>query len=85
MQSKHLVALFAAPLLAGLRGQPGADLAALARVVARLGAAVRADPRIAEIDINPLVATPDGVLALDALLVLAPAASPDDLPEGDTA
>lgn len=66
----ELQRLKAAALLAGLRGQPGADLLSIARVVARIGAAMRADERIAEIDVNPLVAYPDRVLALDALLVV---------------
>ncbi len=61
--------LKAAPLLAGLRGAAGADLAAIARVVRAIGMQMRADTRIAEIDVNPLVAYPDRVLALDALLV----------------
>ncbi|MDE2452699.1 MAG: acetate--CoA ligase family protein, partial [Burkholderiales bacterium] len=62
--------LKAAPLLAGVRGAAGVDLAAVARVVARIGAAMRADPGIVEIDVNPLVARADGALALDALLVV---------------
>lgn len=65
-----LRALKAAPLLAGLRGAPGADLDAIARVVSALGAQMRANPTIAEVDINPLVAYSDRVLALDALLVM---------------
>lgn len=67
-----LQALKAAPLLAGLRGAPGVDLQAIARVVCTIGAQMRADPRLAEIDVNPLIARPDGVLALDALLVARP-------------
>ncbi|MBL8303903.1 MAG: acetate--CoA ligase family protein, partial [Ideonella sp.] len=66
----ELQRLAAAPVLAGLRGAPGVDLRAIARVVATLGAQMRANPAIAEIDINPLVAYPDRVLALDALIVL---------------
>jgi hypothetical protein len=65
--------LKAATVLAGTRGAAGVDLAAIARVVALVGAQMRANPAIAEIDINPLVAYPVGsnptVLALDALVV----------------
>jgi hypothetical protein len=69
----ELQRLKAAPVLHGLRGQPGVDLAAVARVVAAVGAQMRAHPALQEIDINPLVAYPDRVLALDALLCVAPA------------
>ena len=68
----ELQQLKAAPLLHGLRGAPGVDLQAIAHVVALLGAQMLADEHISEIDINPLLAYPDRVLALDALLVLAP-------------
>ncbi len=62
-----------AALLAGLRGEPPVDLRAVARVVAAVAAQMRANPAIAEIDINPLVAYDDRVLALDALVVEHPA------------
>jgi len=61
--------LKAAALLAGIRGAPAVDVRAVARVVAMIGAQMRANPDISEIDINPLVAYPDRVLALDALVV----------------
>ena len=66
----ELQRLKAAPLLAGIRGAAGVDLRAIARAVAAIGAQMRANPAIAEIDVNPLVAYPDRVLALDALLVM---------------
>jgi hypothetical protein len=68
--------LKAATVLHGTRGVAGVDLYAIARVVALVGAQMRANPDITEIDINPLVAYPIGsaqaVLALDALVVAQP-------------
>lgn len=65
--------LKAATVLRGIRGAAAVDLAAIARVVALIGAQMRANPQITEIDINPLLAYPAGsaqpVLALDALVV----------------
>lgn len=59
-----------AALFDGLRGEPPVDLGAVARAVRTIGDQMRANPAIAEVDINPLLALPDGVLALDALVVL---------------
>ena len=60
-----------AKLLRGYRGTPGRDIAALVDALTRLGGLIRANPRLTEIDINPLMvyAQGQGVLALDALLV----------------
>jgi acetate---CoA ligase (ADP-forming) len=58
-----------AKLLAGLRGAPPADTAALARIAARIGALMRARPEIAEIDLNPVTVLHEGAMALDALIV----------------
>jgi succinyl-CoA synthetase beta subunit len=69
----ELERLKAASLLKGIRGAAPVDVRAVARVVALVGAQMRANPQIAEIDINPLVAYPDRVLALDALVVCKPA------------
>jgi len=72
----EIVALKGARLLRGLRGAPAVDIAAIAAVVTRVGALMRARPEITEIDINPLVAYPDRVLALDALIVTLDSKSP---------
>lgn len=66
-----LLALKGHQLLRGFRGQPAVDLPAVAKAVAQIGHLMLTRPEIAEIDINPLVAYPEGqgVMALDALLV----------------
>lgn len=72
----ELTRLKAAVVLQGIRGAAAVDVRAIARVVAQVGAQMRANPNITEIDINPLVAYPMGsavpVLALDALVVAKP-------------
>ncbi|MBT6117863.1 MAG: hypothetical protein HOH66_08340, partial [Rhodospirillaceae bacterium] len=58
-------------VLAGWRGRPAADRAALARLLVALGELAHAGrERIAEIDLNPVIVTPDGALAVDAVIVL---------------
>lgn len=69
---EELCRLKGAALLWGLRGAPAVDMAQVARVVARVGALMRTTPAVTEIDINPLVAYPDRVVALDALVVCDP-------------
>jgi len=61
--------LKAAGLLRGARAQQAADIDALADAIGRIGAFLLAHPGVSEIDINPLVVYPKGVLALDVLLV----------------
>ncbi len=67
--------------LKGTRGRKPVDLDALAEVFVRFSRLVVENPRIKEIDVNPLVASPDGLLALDARVVLHAAEVADaDLP-----
>jgi acyl-CoA synthetase (NDP forming) len=59
-----------AALLRGARGRPAARVSALVDVIMRVQQlAVDHAGRIRELDINPLVVRPDGVQALDALIV----------------
>lgn len=58
------------PLLTGHRGRPAADLdAVLDAVMAVQRLALDHADDLAELDVNPLLARPDGVVALDALVV----------------
>jgi acetate---CoA ligase (ADP-forming) len=66
-----LLSLRAAPLLRGARGRPALDLDAAAAAVAAVSRVAAAHPEIAEIEVNPLLALPDGVLGLDARIVSA--------------
>jgi acyl-CoA synthetase (NDP forming) len=60
-----------AAMLDGLRGAPPSDKCAIAQIAAKLGALMRATPDLLDIEINPLVAYPQGALALDALMITA--------------
>ena len=59
-----------APLLRGARGRDPVDEASLIETVQRLSQLVTDFPAIVELDINPLVATPEGVTAVDLRLTL---------------
>ncbi|WP_395731159.1 acetate--CoA ligase family protein [Prosthecobacter sp.] len=59
-----------AKVLHGVRGQPAVDLAALDNTLVKFARLVQHERRIVELDINPLLATPDGIIALDARVVV---------------
>jgi acyl-CoA synthetase (NDP forming) len=60
------------PLLDGVRGAPPCDVDALAHTVSRLSVlAIELADRIAELDINPVIVSPSGCVAVDALVVVA--------------
>jgi acyl-CoA synthetase (NDP forming)/GNAT superfamily N-acetyltransferase len=56
----------AAPLLLGHRGTPAADLGALRDVLLRISRLADDLPQVAELDLNPVIARPDGAFAVDA-------------------
>ncbi|MGI1663723.1 acetate--CoA ligase family protein [Palleronia sp. KMU-117] len=58
-----------APVLQGYRGKPGANLDAIAEAVLAVQAYVAAHPgQIDEVEINPLICTPERAVAVDALV-----------------
>lgn len=65
-------------LLAGFRDRPPADHAAVAHALEAISDMVVELPEIAELDINPLLADADGVIALDARIVVRPPADLGD-------
>ena len=66
-----LRSLHGSALLDGVRGRPAVDVSALARLVADVADVAAAHPEIAELEVNPVLVTPDGVVALDARAVPA--------------
>jgi len=68
--------------LRGVRGRKPVDMAALENLLVRFSQLVLEQRWIAEIDINPLLASPERMLALDARIVLhGPAVTLDQLPK----
>ncbi|WP_136686597.1 acetate--CoA ligase family protein [Halorhabdus amylolytica] len=59
-----------APLLRGARGREPVDEDAVVETIQRISQLVTDFPAILELDINPLVATPDGVSAVDIRLTV---------------
>ncbi len=57
-------------LLQGYRGHSPADINAIATVLVRIGQLAAAHGEICELDINPLIADAQGVLALDARIAV---------------
>ncbi len=68
-----LMSLRMAAILTGFRGAPGASISAILDAVEALQAYVLANgDRVGEIEINPLICTPERAVAADALLREAP-------------
>ena len=65
------------PLLQGYRGKPAANIDRLIEILIRFSYLVADYPEIKELDVNPLLVTPDDVIALDARVIID-----RDLPAG---
>ncbi|MFF2848833.1 GNAT family N-acetyltransferase [Streptomyces sp. NPDC058001] len=66
-----------APLLFGYRGQGPVDLEGLEQLLLRLSWMATDLPQLAEADLNPVMARPDGVTPLDVRVRLVPRRIPD--------
>jgi len=64
--------------LKGVRGRKSVDLAALEELMVRFSDLVIENPAIKEIDINPVLASAERLLALDARVVVHDKSVPDD-------
>ena len=70
-----------APLLRGARGRDPVDERAVIETIQRLSQLMTEFPAILELDVNPLVATPEGATAVDVRLTI----DPDELPANEAA
>ena len=59
-----------ARLLRGVRGRPAVDRAAVVSMLVALGRLGIERPDVLEVDLNPVIASAGGALAVDALVVL---------------
>jgi len=68
--------------LKGVRGRAAVDLAKLEQILVRFSQLVAENPWVKEVDINPLLASEERLIALDARVVLHdPAIAESDLPK----
>jgi len=68
------------PLLQGHRGRPAVDIDRLIEVLIRFSYLVADQPRIQELDINPMLVTPGDVIALDGRVIIDPSVDEEALP-----
>jgi acyl-CoA synthetase (NDP forming) len=59
-----------ARVLAGVRGRPAVDRGAVASMLVTLGGLAADRPDLLEVDLNPVIATASGAIAVDALVIL---------------
>jgi acetyl coenzyme A synthetase (ADP forming)-like protein len=67
IEAKEMVTgLRGSALLSGYRGKPAVDIDGLVQVLHRVSRLAEDMPEVLELDCNPVIATPDGVLVVDA-------------------
>jgi acetyltransferase len=71
-----------AKLLQAVRGEAAVDQAAIVETIQRISQLVMDHPAIGELDINPFLAFPEGGMAVDARVALAPEPAQGIAPQG---
>ena len=61
--------LKARKILAGVRGEPPVDKAALVELLLKVSSIVTAYPQLSELDLNPVIAYPEGYAVVDARII----------------
>jgi acyl-CoA synthetase (NDP forming)/GNAT superfamily N-acetyltransferase len=69
---KLLGSIRSAPLLLGHRGSPAADLRALRDLLLRVSRLADDLPEVTDLDLNPVIARPDGAFVVDARVKVTP-------------
>jgi acetyl coenzyme A synthetase (ADP forming)-like protein len=64
------------PMLFGYRGRPEVDVAALEDLILRVGRLAEDVPEVAEMDLNPVIVSEHGVVAVDLKIRVAPLRAP---------
>jgi acetyl-CoA synthetase (ADP-forming) len=59
-------------VLRGYRGQEPVNIPLLTKLIIRISEFIEKNPGVKELDINPLIASGDGVVAVDARIVMKP-------------
>jgi acetyltransferase len=67
-----LLSLRGAAILGAVRGQAAVPMQRIEDILVRVGMLAASHPDIAELDVNPLLVGPEGGIALDARVMLAP-------------
>jgi acyl-CoA synthetase (NDP forming)/RimJ/RimL family protein N-acetyltransferase len=76
--AEHMIGgVRAAPLLFGRRGSPAVDTGGLQDLLLRVSRLADDLPEVAELDLNPVIARPDGAHVVDVRIRIAPAAPRD--------
>lgn len=74
--------LRSAPLLDGVRGRPAVDIDAAGQQIGAITQFACAHPELADVEVNPLLATADAVVALDARAIAQPPEAATSREEG---